>query len=126
MKGIAEGMGITFKHVFKKPVTVQYPIERPTIFERFRGMHSLDKEKCNACGLCARICPVDAIKVSSVKEDKKRILTGYVVDIGVCIWCGLCVDACPRDALRMTEKFELSAYEKEELKKDLFMEAEYA
>ena len=38
---IINGMAITLKHMFMKPVTLQYPTERPKVSERFRGLHGL-------------------------------------------------------------------------------------
>ena len=32
-------MGVTLRHFFKKPITVQYPEEKVRIYPRFRGRH---------------------------------------------------------------------------------------
>ncbi len=50
------------------------------------GGFVIDRAKCNACGVCEYICPIDSIKI----ED------GIVK--GVCARCGLCLDACPVNA----------------------------
>ena len=47
----------------------------------------IDPEKCQACMLCARRCPVDAI-ISA----KNQI---HVIDQEKCIKCGTCVEVCP-------------------------------
>jgi len=43
--------------------------------------------RCVACGVCAKVCPKEAV----------TIYRGCyaVVDEGKCIGCGICVDNCP-------------------------------
>ena len=38
---IINGLKITLKHMFMKPVTLQYPTERPKVAVRYRGLHGL-------------------------------------------------------------------------------------
>jgi F420-non-reducing hydrogenase iron-sulfur subunit len=47
----------------------------------------IDPEKCQACMICARSCPVDAI------ESGKGLI--HVIDQDKCIKCGTCLQACP-------------------------------
>lgn len=47
----------------------------------------IDPEKCQACMICARRCPVEAI-ISA----KNQI---HVIDQEKCIKCGTCLEACP-------------------------------
>jgi coenzyme F420-reducing hydrogenase delta subunit/ferredoxin len=47
----------------------------------------VDPEKCQACMICARKCPVEGII-----GGKSRI---HVIDQELCIRCGTCYDACP-------------------------------
>ncbi len=121
MKGILKGMNLTLKHLFRKPITLQYPHERREI-KRFRGMHVLDKEKCIACRLCEMTCPNNAITIE-LKEGREKSRNiedyNYIVDIGRCLWCGFCEEVCPRNALMMTADYELSVYNKNELKINL-------
>ena len=49
----------------------------------------VDKEKCNACGLCAMYCPDAAIN-----EDLE-------VDLDFCKGCGICAHECPKKAITM-------------------------
>ena len=49
--------------------------------------YHIDPEKCQACMICQRRCPVDAID-----GGKNRI---HVIDQDRCIKCGTCLDACP-------------------------------
>jgi len=47
----------------------------------------IDPEKCQACMICARRCPVEAI-ISA----KNQV---HVIDQEKCIKCGTCLEACP-------------------------------
>ena len=47
----------------------------------------IDPEKCQACMICARKCPVDGI------AGGKGLI--HVIDQELCIRCGTCFDACP-------------------------------
>lgn len=47
----------------------------------------IDPEKCQACMICARKCPVEGIL-----GGKSRI---HVIDQELCIRCGTCFEACP-------------------------------
>ena len=51
----------------------------------------IDKEKCKACGLCQRQCPVGAI------EGEERNVR--VINQDKCIKCGTCIAACPFHAI---------------------------
>jgi len=114
---LLKGLQITFSHMFKKPVTLQYPTERPEIAPTFRGLHTLnvshDRAKCVACYLCPTVCPAKCITVEA-GEDKNhdKYAAKYEIDMLRCIFCGYCVEACPVDAIRMTEGFELASYKR--------------
>jgi F420-non-reducing hydrogenase iron-sulfur subunit len=47
----------------------------------------IDPEKCQACMICSKRCPVDAIEGA-----KNRV---HVIDQDKCIKCGTCLTACP-------------------------------
>ncbi len=51
---------------------------------------------CTACGICSKICPMDAI---TIKDDKS-----VTIDVS-CLGCGLCASRCPKQAIIM-EEFE--------------------
>lgn len=114
---LIKGLTITLKHLFKKPVTLLYPEERPEVSANFRGLHALkvshDRAKCVACYLCPTVCPAKCITVEA-GEDKNhdKYADVYEIDMLRCIFCGYCVEACPVDALKMTGEFELANYKR--------------
>ena len=129
-KGIAKGMALTLKHLFRRPITTQYPEERLTTSRRIRGYELVwDKEKCTGCATCAKSCPQGAIQiVTSVSaEENKYEVEKFEVDTGYCIFCGLCVESCPYEALFMGYAYERARYRRQELvlaKEDLLLSDE--
>lgn len=74
-------------------------LDDPAEYEAFFTLEEIDKlftemisyyidpEKCQACMICARRCPVDAI--ISVKKEV------HIIEQDKCIRCGSCFEACP-------------------------------
>ena len=48
-------------------------------------------DRCRVCGLCATLCPAQAIVLG------KR---HYEIDSEKCLRCGLCAARCPRSAVQ--------------------------
>jgi NADH-quinone oxidoreductase subunit I len=116
-----KGLAVTFRHQHPDDlVTEQYPLERPTIAERYRGVPRLLKDEnghdlCTACGACALACPEKLIKVGSMRdpETKKKVLTEFDFDMGRCMFCGLCEEACSTHALELSKDYEIGLYSRE-------------
>ncbi len=51
----------------------------------------IDKNSCKSCGICAKLCPVTAIR------GEKKV--PYEIDQMKCIKCGACVEKCPFKAI---------------------------
>ncbi len=58
----------------------------------------IDREACNACGKCAKVCTLGAVEVTG-EGDGKRVEQ----KTERCIGCGLCAVACPENAVTMRE-----------------------
>lgn len=122
------GMKVTIVHLFGRPVTLQYPVEKKVIPARARNRLSNKIEDCLGCSLCAKACPVGCITVSTEKRDadeppaysssgrqRKLRVTQFDLDMSLCCFCGLCTNACEMGSLVMTEDYEYSTYNKKDL-----------
>jgi uncharacterized Fe-S center protein len=82
---VATGMGGAIKNFGMGGVT------KETKIRMHHGSRPIFlKDACNYCGLCAEICPFNAIKVEENiwKQNMKK-----------CFGCGVCVDACKSNAM---------------------------
>jgi ferredoxin-type protein NapH len=50
----------------------------------------IDKEKCNDCMLCTKVCPTMSLEKQDVEKGKPSI---------TCMKCGKCIDSCNRSAI---------------------------
>ena len=130
------GMGVTWRHMLairRDNVTLQYPEERWPRPERdigfdhdkynvIRSRLHVDIDDCIGCLKCERACPVDCIKINTVKvpnrgEDipnirhkgitsfgtrKAMVVTRFDIDMTECCYCNLCTYPCPEECIFMT------------------------
>ena len=122
------GMVITFKHLFTRSVTIQYPDVKIKLPERERNRLFVNMDDCIGCLQCERACPVECIQIDTVKslptEDlgqtsngKKKSLwvTKFTIDFAKCCYCQLCVFPCPTECIKMTDVYEFSEFERANL-----------
>jgi len=125
---IFKGLWYTFKMMFRPKVTMMYPEERWDPPAIFRGRPVLvqdnGKERCVACGLCARACPPLAISMQANETDdeKERFPDFFEINMLRCIYCGFCEEVCPEEAIVMSKDYDLvfhsrgeAIYDKEKL-----------
>lgn len=124
---------LTFLHLFKKKVTIEYPEEKVQLHPRWRGRIVLTKdqeggERCVACYLCAAACPVDCIALQATEDENGRRYPDFFrINFSRCIFCGFCEEACPTYAIQLIPDFEMGEYKRQNLvfeKDDLLINSE--
>jgi len=56
----------------------------------------MDKQKCNECGICLTLCPVNSI----LRDNERKYYTTYEQ----CKGCGICAVECPKKAIDMVKE----------------------
>ncbi len=122
------GMGVTWRHLFTRAVTVQYPHVKRELPERSRMQLFVEMDDCIGCMQCQRACPVDCIDIKTIRagkeEDlgetsdgtkKKLHVVQFYIDMAKCCYCADCVFPCPTGAIRMTPDYEFTTYDRSSL-----------
>jgi NADH-quinone oxidoreductase subunit I len=134
---IFQGLGITFKYLFKKKITIEYPEQKVPIRWGYRGLHRLNKDyqgniKCVACYMCQTACPADCITIVAGQapfgDYREKYPVKFEIDELRCIFCGMCEEACPELAIQLTPICEMSEYRRKDFqleKEDLMENHEY-
>ena len=153
VKTMLSGMSLTMKHMRKKKelvATMQYPNEKWPIPERNIGFDNseynvirsrlhVDIDDCIGCLQCEKACPVDCIKIDTLKPSKgsdfdcgktsndspkKMLVPRFTIDMSECMYCNLCVYPCPEECIYMVGgpnepkhdiDYEFSKYSKHDL-----------
>ncbi|MDP6852323.1 MAG: 4Fe-4S binding protein [Candidatus Marinimicrobia bacterium] len=151
VKSFLTGMKLTLSHFKNKKelvATLQYPHEKWPVPERnigfdhaeynlIRSRLHVDIDDCIACMQCEKACPVDCIKIDSIKPpkdsdfdcgmtsndtQKKMIVSRFTIDMSECMYCNLCVFPCPEECIYMVGgpnaskheiDYEFSQYERD-------------
>jgi len=121
VRAVGRAMGVTFKNLVRRPITVRYPTVKRVYPDRFRGILALTydretgEENCIGCRLCEYICPPQVIKVEMLKAEKRNFAKTFTLELYSCEFCELCVQVCPTDAIIMLKSFDLATADRREL-----------
>lgn len=85
-------------------------VEKPSQFHivdakeiSFTSQKLLDKDSCNACQMCYRLCPTGAL-TSDMKNSKIDF------DPFLCIKCSVCHDVCEVDAIELSSSYNVKEF----------------
>ncbi|MEM2024967.1 MAG: 4Fe-4S binding protein [Desulfurococcaceae archaeon] len=108
---------LSLANLFSKPATIQYPREKTSVEQDFRGVQYADLTKCTGCSLCAMECPAEAIKMTSIpagyevpRTNPRKLFP--LINYGKCVFCYRCVKVCPVNAYIATNKYDIGGTEK--------------
>ena len=126
VRAASKGLWVTLKHMIRPyKVTQQYPDEKWELAPRLRGTHRMavhedGRAKCEGCGLCPTVCPVNCIKlIPAEDENGERYAAIYEIDEFRCIFCGFCQEVCPVEAIHLGVHYENAEYSRERWVYDL-------
>lgn len=99
--------------------TVRYPKESIPMPDNGRNRLHNEIDDCIVCDKCAKICPVNCIDIEPIRATDKvgeaadgspiRLYAAkFNIDMAKCFYCGLCTTVCPTDCLTMTNDFDYS------------------
>jgi hydrogenase-4 component H len=97
-------------YILIKPATTQYPFEKTSVAENFRGQPTLNSNLCIGCGACSKNCPSKAINMIAINEKKYPQF-----NLGKCLFCNECLENCPKKAITSSSIFELATTNKSTL-----------
>ena len=64
----------------------------------------VDEGRCNGCGKCANVCPVEAMAIISANDPHDPKARKAQVTEDICLGCGVCVRNCPRQSLSLRSR----------------------
>lgn len=97
-----EALKNSILNIFKKPLTIDFPLAEHPKAPYSRGLIEYSAEHCIFCNKCEKVCPPNAIAFFHNSDGTQK----YDYNPYLCIYCGECVRACPKpdEAMWQSEK----------------------
>ena len=120
-----KGFGVTFRQIFRKPITPQYPEYKRPGFRASADVTGSGSTRTGSRSVSAarsaRILP-SRLHPRGRRENtaENRVSAGeryariYEINMSRCIFCGLEL-ACPFDAITLGNEFEIAEYSRDDL-----------
>ena len=127
LPAILGGLKVTWRHFWKKKVTMQYPEEKWVVPPNYRGAPYLVKDqegrtKCVSCQLCEFVCPPKAIRItppgpasSPEAGNVEKAPKEFEINMLRCIFCGFCQEVCPEEAIFLMNDYSLTGLTRQEM-----------
>lgn len=64
----------------------------------------IDESKCNGCGKCVNVCPVEAMMLVSSNDPRHPKMKKAKVDQDVCLGCGVCKRSCSHEGISLRSR----------------------
>jgi ferredoxin len=64
----------------------------------------VDEGKCNGCGRCVSVCPVEAMTLVSANHPDKPKMKKARLNEDLCLGCGVCVRNCKEDGIHLESR----------------------
>ncbi|MEM3839060.1 MAG: 4Fe-4S binding protein [Candidatus Micrarchaeaceae archaeon] len=88
--------------ISEKRSTLNFPEERQSLPDSYRGKLRLDMSTCISCRACERICPNKTITMVNVMTDRgKKVMPQ--IGLERCLFCALCEEVCPPKCLTLSK-----------------------
>jgi len=59
------------------------------------------EEKCNGCGKCVALCPIEAMTLVSSNDPNKPNRKKAKLQLEICLGCGICLNGCDKKAIAL-------------------------
>jgi formate hydrogenlyase subunit 6/NADH:ubiquinone oxidoreductase subunit I len=133
MRASLRGLATSFRWLFRRTVTAQYPDRHLAVQERYMGFPALlwdetaDEPFCTGCMVCVRECPTQCMSAqmhdnphfAEGSSHRRKIIENFSINLNRCILCGVCAEVCALDAIEMSHEHELASYARAGARADL-------